>query len=515
MIPQSGAFNQKAYNCLVPRSGAAGSFNGLMPTAVFMFIILAASSAAQVPMSFRSTTLRFGGPTSLPVLADADGDGWIDLTAAWRGPEDPAATLAFFRNRSGSFASIPDSSMRLPGDAVLFDRVPLPGGLGSSLWILTPSEVRSMRFPEPERSGFFADTVFAVRTAFPGIAAGRPEAWPFASALSLPENPVFLIPAENGLRLFNPGRSGSADSCGIPGGFGLFRSAIRSGAPVFSFSLPVPVTGDWNADGTPDAALVLDGHAALLFRDGDFFRSDSAPAFESGWGGDPARRPRTRDYEFRDFNADGLTDVLVIEAPAQGLLTPPGWARLHLNRKTGWDAAPDQVLVRNRFFGDRAVGDFNGDGRPDLCLVSLESSPADIIRYGMTRRVRNRFDFHFCPPDGRFPAKPGRSVTVAFNRTLSALFTEPLVVRPFAGDFDGDGREDVGLWASEDELRLMPAGSRGPMDVRRTVRLRVPRTDHVRIGDLNRDGRSDLVLCYPDGHPQPSCIVLLSAGGDG
>lgn len=465
-------------------------------------------------MSFRSVVLRFGGPASLPVTADADGDGWADLTVAWRGPEDPAGTLALFRNRRGSFTSTPDSSMLLPADAVLFDRAPGPGSRGSSVWILTPSGIRSGRFGESGPSGFSADTVFAVRAAFPGTAADRPAAWPFASMLSGPANPVFLIPAEEGLRLFSPMGSGSADSGGNPGGLRLFRSAIRSGAPVYSFSLPVPAPCDWDGDGTGDAALTLDGDAALIFRDSASVRSDAEPAFESGWGGDPAGRRRNRDYEFRDFNADGLTDVLVIEAPVQGLLTPPGWARLHLNRKSGWDPAPDQVLVRNRFFGDRAVADFNGDGRPDLCLVSLESSPADIIQYGMTRRVRNRFDFHFCPPDGRFDPKPDRSVTVAFNRTLSALFSEPLVVRPFAGDFDGDGRDDVGLWASEDELRLIPAGSRGPMDVRQTARLRFPRTDHVRVGDLNRDGCSDLVLCYPDGHPEPSCVLLLSAGGD-
>lgn len=487
---------------------------GPRPAAVFTLLLLAASSAGQSPMSFRSVVLRFGGPASLPVIMDADGDGWADLTMAWRGPEDPAGTLAFFRNRLGSFVSMPDSSMLLPPDAVLFDRVPGPGGSGSSVWILTPSGVRSCRFGESGLSGFSADTVFAVRTAFPGTAADKPEAWPFASTLSKSEDPVFLIPAEDGLRLFNPGRPGSADSGGIPGGFRLFRTAIRSGAPVYSFSLPVPVPCDWDQDGTDDAALSLDGDTALIFRDSVSARIDAAPAFESGWGGDPAGRRRDRDYEFRDFNADGLTDVLVVEAPAQGLLTPPGWARLHLNRKSGWDPAPDQVLVRNRFFGDRVVADFNGDGRPDLCLVSLESSPADIIRYGMTRRVRNRFDFHFCPPDGRFGPKPDRSVTVSFSRTLSALFSEPLVIRPFAGDFDGDGMADVGLWASEDELRLIPAGSRGPMDVRKTARLRFPRTDHVRIEDLNRDGCSDLVLCYPDGHPEPSCVLLLSADGD-
>ena len=206
---------------------------------------------------------------------------------------------------------------------------------------------------------------------------------------------------------------------------------------------------------------------------------------------------------------------MVIEAPEAGLLTPPGWARLHFNRTAGWDPAPDQVLVRNGFFGDRTVADFNGDGRPDLCLVSLESGPADIIRYGLTRRVMNRYDFHFCPPDGRFGPKPGRSVTLAFSRTLSALFSEPLVSRPFTGDFDGDGRDDVGVWVSEDELRLIPAGPKGPMDVRRTVRLRFPRTDFVRTADLNRDGRSDLVLSYPDGSPEPSCILLISGGGDG
>jgi hypothetical protein len=486
--------------------------SGLRLKTALLLLLLATPSIGQSPLSFRSFILRFGGPASLPVLADADGDGWTDLTVGWGGPDASPGTLAFFRNRNGVFSSIPDQSLRLPADAILFDLTHSTGDDGSSVWILTPPGVRVVRFPDP--SGAPADTAFPIRTAFPGTMVDRPAAWPFASTLPGPEAPVLLIPAADGLRPFNPLCPGSADSLAVRTGFRIFRSAVRSGSPTLSFTLPVLIPCEWDGDGIGDAAVVLDGEVALLLRRDASVRSDASPAFAAGWGGDPASRQRNRDFEFRDFNGDGLTDALVIEAPAPGLLTPPGWARLHLNRKDGWDPSPDQVLVLNRFFGDKSIADFNGDGRPDLCLVSLESGPADIIRYGLTRRVMNRFDFHFCPPDGRFGSKPDRSVTLAFSRTLSALFSEPLVGRPFSGDFDGDGRDDIGVWVSEDELRLIPAGPKGPMDVRRTVRLRFPRTDFVRTADLNRDGKSDLVLSYPDGSPEPSCILLISGGRD-
>jgi hypothetical protein len=213
--------------------------------------------------------------------------------------------------------------------------------------------------------------------------------------------------------------------------------------------------------------------------------------------------------EFHDFNRDGEPDALLLLSPRQGLFTPPGQVRLYLNQGGKWNAVPDQVLLKDCFFGDHAVADFNGDGLPDLCLIGLEADYMNAARYLLDRKVRNRFDLYLTKPDGSIGQEPDRSVVLSRKQGLRLLFDFPLVVGPVTGDFNGDGSTDIGFWSGQAEFTLVFGSKTRWLDSRHTLKIPEPRTDAVFVEDLNRDGRSDLVF----GHTQAVTVLVSMPNG--
>ena len=121
------------------------------------------------------------------------------------------------------------------------------------------------------------------------------------------------------------------------------------------------------------------------------------------------------------------------------------------------------------------LGDLNGDGRADVLL----------------RKTDGRW--HYYPMDGRFPLVDG----------IGRATLTPNTSWRFAGlgDLDGDGKDDVLLRHDNGRWWYYP------MDGRRNVRAETGRAEVVRdpawrfagIGDLNGDGRDDVLLRHEDG----------------
>ena len=180
-----------------------------------------------------------------------------------------------------------------------------------------------------------------------------------------------------------------------------------------------------------------------------------------------------------DFTGDGLQDVLVADSDvgATGSLAVlPGHgdgtlgASIGATPYTGW--------------ADFVVGDLNADGKDDL--VSVNRATFDGIIVFLSRG------------DGDFST--GAISTGGFPNDLAT------------GDFNGDGRLDL-------SVRLVNAGSTTPVvvllnsgDGASFVQKQVAvagQNVHLAVGDLNGDGRSDLVLHYRDWEDQQNQLIVL------
>ena len=148
-------------------------------------------------------------------------------------------------------------------------------------------------------------------------------------------------------------------------------------------------------------------------------------------------------------------------------------------------------LTADLAWGFRGIGDLDGDGRDDVLL----------------RHEDGRWRYH--PMNGRGPSAGGGEVDI--TRTAAWQFRG-------LGDLDGDGRDDILLRHEDGRWHYYPmdgarvAAGSGPAS-RLTTNLD---WRYVGIGDLNGDGKGDLVLRHKKGrwryYPMNGRHVLANSG---
>ena len=279
--------------------------------------------------------------------------------------------------------------------------------------------------------------------------------------------------------------------------------------------------GDFNGDSRPDVAVVGEEKGAL-----------SAVLIYVNRGGGTLAEPvgyTVGDFNSvgqklaaADLNGDGKADLVV---PTLSLLGEPGTLTVLLNKGDGTFA--DQVRYPTGGKGDPtgiAVGDLNGDGKPDLAVGDDHTT---FTGRGSISVLLNRGDGSFQP--ARLYAAGMRPYSVAI------------------ADANGDRKADVvstsqlvqGKGPAISVLLNRGNGAFGAQRLYRATCFRGPGGGcgafALAVADLNRDGRVDLAVS--DGFPvtvllnngagaftnkrdyrEPSGFVLESAGdlnGDG
>ncbi|HVT98635.1 MAG TPA: Ig-like domain repeat protein [Acidobacteriaceae bacterium] len=261
-------------------------------------------------------------------------------------------------------------------------------------------------------------------------------------------------------------------------GDGNFGSPVSYAAGTNPWTL---VAGDFNHDGHLDLAVtnaLTNGHVSILFGKGDGTFDTNGGTYLAG----------VFPYAIGsgDFDGDGNLDLAVINF---GQTSTPGSVTILLG-KPGGTFQFASTYTFGAYPATIAVGDFTGDGKPDLAVgfagpVGSSLSQVQIFTNG---------------GGGSFQA--------------SALLAAPVpdgIASITAGDFDGDGKLDLAaVSAFARTVTVFHGRGDGNFDAVPASPSIGAGPQWIAAGDVNGDGKVDLVSANLDG----TVSVLLGNGDD-
>jgi hypothetical protein len=201
-----------------------------------------------------------------------------------------------------------------------------------------------------------------------------------------------------------------------------------------------------------------------------------------------------------DFDNDGKSDIALV-ASAGG----PTWDHVRIGFSSGNQTFGSTGIALVNFptwaraTGAKPVaGDFNGDGRDDIALTGGQSW--DAVPVALSKG------------NGGF-------TELSYALQLFPVHAQQTGAKPVAGDFNGDGRDDIAIIGALEVTAIPVAFSKGDGTFEETQTASTTFQDLAKVsgakpvpGDFNRDGKTDIALTGGQGW---TTIHVGLSNGDG
>lgn len=304
-------------------------------------------------------------------------------------------------------------------------------------------------------------------------------------------------------------------------GFDRFLLEIRPRVVVYeagiSYHPRPPQTGDVNGDGLDDLVFLVDagfvsfvqGPAGRFASEGRRDPIDAPLATEAQrarWDRDDGQVDQSEleieEIEtVRDFDGDGILDLLTDKSISEGVFDRRSEYHLYLGRRDGasltYAADPDGSITSDGVQFDPLIVDIDGDGRLDMATPSTRLGLGRVVGALFSGRISVDLNVYGMRPEGRYPEESDYRTRFKVEFDLKTGLTRYPAVA--IADFDGDGAAELMVQENPDELTLYPGVADEALfgDKPQGLALPLPRNGQmVEARDLDDDGRADLLVRY-------------------
>ncbi|MEJ2359280.1 MAG: VCBS repeat-containing protein [Deinococcales bacterium] len=253
-------------------------------------------------------------------------------------------------------------------------------------------------------------------------------------------------------------------------GKGTFGSAASYAVGAYPFSVAV---GDFNGDGKLDLAVANSGNTSTSIGTVSVLLGNGNGTFGNAVSYPVGWFPSS--VVVGDFNGDGTPDLAVANVYS-------GTVSVLLGKGDGsFQSAVNYASGGSPF--SLAVGDFNGDGKPDLVAGNQSVGAVSVLLGNGDGSFQSAVNY----------ASNGRSTSVA------------------VGDLNGDGKLDVVTGNYSGTVSVLLGNGDGSFETATSYPAGSSYSMSVVVGDFNGDGTPDLVTTsYLDGF-----VSVLLGNGDG
>ena len=279
---------------------------------------------------------------------------------------------------------------------------------------------------------------------------------------------------------------------------------------ILRYGFPAVTVGEYDGDGKVDLYITNGGRIQVARREGSSYaRPIRVKEFSRADQRRDGEGPRL-EVRLGDFSGDGLTDIVEAWWEGSGLSGTQAEFRLYRGiRGGGYPRDPDQVLrVTDAVPRILLLEDLNSDGRSELIVPTMKFGIMAFVRILTTGNIEVEVQVFDTGSRGLFEEKP------RFVHWLSARvdFSGTTRIVSELEDLDDDGNLDLIFGTRKDEIAVFRGtGGKGNRIFSREPDLLIQEdaSGFLRTGDLNGDGKRDIVLYYPTGGV---IKVYLSAG---
>lgn len=469
---------------------------------------------------FEQTTLKTDGKIVGASVEDLNDDGLLDILAistTGHPPHTKRWLSVFWQHGEHRFDPDPDQTWEADPRAAVIDVGEVSPDPGREIVFLAGDGIDFYG----QKNGTFVDEgrrLIGTKTMFALAEDDDLPAWDFARDICPDAGDEILIPGFGEVELWSRGGNGDYQ---LRQTFQLkMNTRVYADRPRVnsSYSLRadyrVPKIGceDFNRDGRTDIVVCWEDNLDVFLQKADgTLPTDPNREFrmelrtEDELEGDEAELL----LSVHDLNGDGYMDVVANKTKG-GLANATTQTSFYMGQAEGTlSEAPDHFMTAEDAVSEPYLVDLNGDGRLDLIQPQVKMGIKSVISMLLMKKFDINFLVYLNRGEGLFSEEPDYSTKVGFKIDFSRRGGSASPLIEFEGDYNGDGRKDLAVGTSEEELSVFFGDKHKVFPKKPQVVEKVKTSFHVVAKDFDGDGKTELLLYYPDEKELKNQIVIF------